>query len=77
MFSSGPSMNTNHYKDSLTNIISTKEFVVNFATSKTSKQMNLSSIEAPSNVDEFIFAKIRKCKSKLVKVPSVDESPVN
>ena len=77
MFSSVTLTNSNGYKDSLTNILSTKEFVVNFATSKTRNQMNLSSIDAPVDVDEFTFTKLQKRKSKLVKVPSVAESPVN
>ena len=77
MFSSGPLTSLNGYKDSLTNILSTKEFVVNFATSKTRNQMNLSSIDAPVDVDEFTFTKLQKRKSKLVKAPSVAESPVN
>ena len=55
MFSEEAPILYSRYKDSLTNILSTKEFVVNFATSKTSKQMALSSIDAPSEVDEFKF----------------------
>jgi len=77
MFSSSAPIGSNVYKDSLTNIFSTKEFVVNFVTLKTRNQMNLSSIDAPSNIDEFIFAKLKKRKSKLVNVPSVADSPVN
>ena len=77
MFSSGALTSLNGYKDSLTNILTTKEFVVNFATSKTRNQMNLSSIDAPVDVDEFTFTKLQKRKSKLVKAPSVAESPVN
>ena len=77
MFSSGALIDSNGYKNSLTNILSTKEFVVNFATLKTRDQMNLSSIDAPKDVDEFSFAKIKKRQSKLVKTPSVADSPVN
>jgi|TARA_B110000263_G_scaffold230114_1_gene224393 flavin reductase (DIM6/NTAB) family NADH-FMN oxidoreductase RutF len=76
MFVSSPT-NSKIYKDSLNNILETKEFVVNFATSKTRNQMNMSSINAPSDIDEFSFAKIKKRKSKIVKVPSVSQSPVN
>jgi len=77
MFSSGAPIDSKGYKDSLTNILATKEFVVNFATLKTRDQMNLSSIDAPKDVDEFSFAKIKKRQSKLVKAPSVTDSPVN
>ena len=77
MFSSGAQSFKKNYKDSLINILATKEFVVNFATSLTRDAMNLSSIDAPSNIDEFIYTNIKKRKSKLVKAPSVFESPVN
>ncbi len=77
MFSEEEPILYNRYKDSLTNILSTKEFVVNFATSKICKQMALSSIDAPPNIDEFKFTKLKKRKSKKVKAPSVAESPVN
>ena len=76
MFSSGTQSSKKSYKDSLINILATKEFVVNFATSLTRDAMNLSSINAPSNTDEFIYTKIKKRKSKLVKPPSVFASPV-
>ena len=77
MFSEEAPIAYNKYKDSLTNILSTKEFVVNFATLKTCKKMALSSIDAPSDVDEFKFTKLKKRKSKKVIAPSVAESPVN
>ena len=76
MFSEEASTAHNRYKDSLTNILSNKEFVVNFATLKTRKQMSLTSIDAPPEIDEFKFAKLKKRKSKKVKTPSVAESPV-
>ena len=65
------------YKDSLSNILSTKEFVVNFATSLTRYQMNNSSKDFKPDEDEFILSKLKKKKSKLVSVPSVKDSPVN
>ena len=65
------------YKDSLTNILSTKEFVVNFATANTRDAMNISSSNYEPNEDEFVAAKLKKRKSKLVKPPSVNDSPVN
>ena len=65
------------FKDSLTNILATKEFVVNFATSKTRKKMNLSSLDAPKDQDEFMITDLKKRKSKLVTPPSVAASPVN
>ena len=77
MFSSGAHPFKKSYKDSLINILATKEFVVNFVTSDSRNAMNLSSIDAPSEMDEFLFAKLKKRKSKLVKVPSVFNSPVS
>ena len=65
------------YKDSLTNILSTKEFVVNFATANTRDAMNISSSNYKPNEDEFVAAKLKKRKSKLIKPPSVNDSPVN
>ena len=40
MFCSNGGSSHYKYKDSLSNILSTKEFVVNFATSSTRNQMN-------------------------------------
>lgn len=77
MFASGVHPSSKGYKDSLTNILSTKEFVVNFVTSDTKNQMNISSIDAPHDIDEFSFSKLNKRKSKLIKTPSVAKSPIN
>ncbi len=77
MFCSNGSSLHNKYKDSLSNILSTKEFVVNFATSKTRDKMNKSSGDFKPDDDEFNLANLRKKKSKIVKAPSVLNSPVN
>ena len=77
MFSSASLDKPRNKKDTLSNILATKEFVVNFATTTTRKQMNLSSIEAPKDEDEFLLTNLKKRKSKLVNVPSVADSPVN
>ena len=77
MFCSNGSSLHYKYKDSLSNILSTKEFVVNFATSSTRFQMNNSSRDFKPDDDEFILTKLKKKKSKLVKAPSVKDSPVN
>tara|TARA_E500000178_G_scaffold18527_1_gene17505 strand:+ start:664 stop:1266 length:603 start_codon:yes stop_codon:yes gene_type:complete len=77
MFCSNGSSSHYKYKDSLSNILSTKEFVVNFATSSTRNQMNNSSIDFKPDEDEFILSKLKKKKSKLVRAPSVKDSPVN
>ena len=77
MFCSNGSSLHYKYKDSLSNILSTKEFVVNFATSSTRFQMNNSSRDFKPDDDEFILTRLKKKKSKLVKAPSVQNSPVN
>ena len=77
MFCSNGGTANSKYKDTLSNILSTKEFVVNFATSATRVQMNNSSKDFKPDEDEFILSKLKKKKSKLVKVPSVKDSPVN
>ena len=77
MFCSNGSSVHCKYKDSLSNILSTKEFVVNFATTLTRNQMNNSSRDFKPEEDEFILSKLKKKKSKLVKAPSVRDSPVN
>ena len=77
MFVAGASDKSSQKKDTLTNIMTTKEFVVNFATTATRKQMNLSSKDIHKDDDEFVLTKLKKRKSRLVKVPSVADSPVN
>jgi flavin reductase (DIM6/NTAB) family NADH-FMN oxidoreductase RutF len=77
MFVAGASDKPSQKKDTLTNILETKEFVVNFATIATRQQMNLSSKDIHKDDDEFVLTKLKKRKSKLVKVPSVADSPVN
>ena len=77
MFCSNGGTVHSKYKDSLSNILSTKEFVVNFATSATRIQMNNSSRNFKPDEDEFILSKLKKKNSKLVKAPSVKDSPVN
>jgi len=77
MFVAGASDRSSQKKDTLTNIMTTKEFVVNFATTATRKQMNLSSKDIHKDDDEFVLTKLKKRKSRLVTVPSVDDSPVN
>jgi len=62
-------------KDSIANILATKEFVVNLATKKLQKFVVYSAIDAPHGVDEFKLMKLKKRKSTTVKPPSVAESP--
>ena len=77
MFVAGASDRSSQKKDTLNNIMATKEFVVNFATSATRNQMNLSSKDIHKDDDEFVLTNLKKRKSRFVKVPSVANSPVN
>ena len=77
MFCSNGSSTHGKYKDSLSNVLTTKEFVVNFATSTSRNQMNTSSREFKPDEDEFILSNLKKKKSRLLKTPSVKDSPVN
>ena len=77
MFCSNGSSSHNKYKDSLNNILTVKEFVVNFSTIETKKQMNTTSKNFKPNEDEFYFSELKKKNAKLVKAPMVKDSPVN
>ena len=77
MFSATAYHNRGGLKDSIANILATKEFVVNLATKELRQQVVQSSIDAPNNIDEFKLMKLKKRKSKMVKPPSVAESPVS
>ena len=64
-------------KDSIANVLSNNEFVVNLATKKLKTQVNQTSIDAPHEIDEFNVYKLKKRKSRIVQPPSIAESPVN
>ena len=63
-------------KDSLNNIEQTGEFVWNLATRPLAEAMNLSSVAAPPDINEFELAGLTPAAGRMVKVPRVAESPV-
>lgn len=65
------------WKDSVRNIEQTREFVWNLATRDNAEAMNLTSIAAAPEVDEFALAGLTPAPSRLVQVPRVAESPVS
>ena len=75
MFASTDYHSNGGLKDSIANILDTKEFVVNLATKKLQQSVVHSSIDAPHGVDEFKLMKLKKRKSTMVQPPSVAESP--
>ncbi|MEZ5856949.1 MAG: flavin reductase family protein [Hyphomicrobiaceae bacterium] len=62
-------------KDSLKNILETKEFVCSLATYDLRFEMNATSAAVPYGVDEFPLAGLTAAASTLVKPPRVKESP--
>jgi flavin reductase (DIM6/NTAB) family NADH-FMN oxidoreductase RutF len=64
-------------KDTLINIESTKEFVINVVDETLAEPMNVTSTPYPSDVDEFKEAGLTPVKADLVKAPMVAESPIN
>jgi flavin reductase (DIM6/NTAB) family NADH-FMN oxidoreductase RutF len=64
------------HKDTLLNVIATREFVVNVVTEGIAEKMNLTSAQVPADVDEFELAGLTPEPSEVVKPPRVAESPV-
>ena len=62
-------------KDSLKNILETKEFVCSLATYDLRFEMNATSAAVPYGVDEFPLAGLTAAACNLVKPPRVKESP--
>jgi flavin reductase (DIM6/NTAB) family NADH-FMN oxidoreductase RutF len=64
-------------KDTLRNIESAKDFVVNSVDEALAEAMNQTSAEYPSDIDEFKEVGLTAIKSDLVRAPRVAESPVS
>ena len=64
-------------KDTLRNIVTSREFVVNVVSEEIGQQMNLTSGEYPPEVDEFEVAGLTPIPSDLVKPPRVAEAHVH
>ncbi len=74
MFSTVQTNHTN--KDTLNNILATKQFVVNMVTEALAEQMNKTSKPIPSLESEFELAGLTPIPSILIKPPRVKESPI-
>ncbi len=74
MFSTVRTNNAN--KDTLTNVLATKEFVVNMATEDNVEKMNMTSATVAADVDEFTFAGLTPLPSVKVRPARVAESPI-
>lgn len=75
MFSQSNAASNN--RDTLTNVLATKEFVVNMVTEELVEQMNLTSHPIPPGESEFTHASVTEAPSLIVKAPRVLESPVS
>jgi flavin reductase (DIM6/NTAB) family NADH-FMN oxidoreductase RutF len=68
---------TGGMKNTASNITATGEFVVNLVCEADAEKMNLTSIDAPAELDEIDYAKIETLPSTLVKPERIASSPVN
>jgi|TARA_Y100000294_G_C8544357_1_gene332493 flavin reductase (DIM6/NTAB) family NADH-FMN oxidoreductase RutF len=84
-FSSNPPMvgispafsgRTGKTKNTLTNILDTKEFTLSVVTHDMVEQMNICAAEYPKEVDEFEKSGLTKYPCKIVSTPGVEESPL-
>lgn len=64
-------------KDTLINLESLGEFVVNVATAPLAEKVNMTSAEIPASDSEVSLAKLTTLPSVRVKPPRIAESPVN
>ncbi|MFA5957108.1 flavin reductase family protein [Hyphomicrobium sp.] len=64
-------------KDTARNILDTGEFVVNLVPREAAEAMNLTSIDAPPDVDELVLAKLDTLPSVKVKPERIAISPVS
>jgi flavin reductase (DIM6/NTAB) family NADH-FMN oxidoreductase RutF len=63
-------------KDTLRNIIATREFVVNIVSEEFAGKMNACSAELPPEIDEFLVSGLTPVASDVVRPPRVAESHV-
>jgi flavin reductase (DIM6/NTAB) family NADH-FMN oxidoreductase RutF len=76
LFCPGVRATTGKSKDTLRNVVATKEFVVNLVSEEIAVEMNQTSADVGPEVDEFELSGLTPLASNLVKVPRVAESPV-
>ncbi len=75
MFSTRRDNNKN--KDTLNNVLQTKEFVINLVTLDNVEQMNATAASVDATIDEFKLANLTAIDSVSVKPKRVKESPVH
>ncbi len=75
VFSPARRAQNNTTKDTLANVENTREVVINVVSYGITEQMNLSSTEYPSTVNEFVKSGLTPMESKTVRPFRVKESP--
>ena len=75
MFAAGNGQNSN--KDTLNNVLATKQFVVNMVTEDLVEQMNSTAQGIPSHESEFDLVNLTPFPSLKIKPPRVKESPIS
>ncbi|PJF44154.1 MAG: flavin reductase family protein [Phototrophicales bacterium] len=68
---------TGQPKDTLRNIECIGEYVINIVNEANASAMNMTSVEAPPEVDEFELVGLTPAPSVIVKPPRVAESPIS
>lgn len=64
------------HKDTATNVLETREFVVNLVSEADAEAMNLTCIDAPREVDELALAGLAAAPSVAVAPPRIASAPV-
>lgn len=64
-------------KDTLNNVLSTRQFVVNMVTEENVEKMNLTASIVAHDIDEFTLAGLTPIASVKVRPPRVAESPIH
>lgn len=77
VFTVGLRANPDPRKDTLRNVTTSREFVVNIVSEEFSEKMNLCAGEYPPDVDEFQLSGLTPIPSDIVKPPRVAESHIN
>jgi flavin reductase (DIM6/NTAB) family NADH-FMN oxidoreductase RutF len=67
----------NKFKDTLNNVLSNGQFVVNLVTFEVAEQMNATSESFAADVDEFLVTNLTPLDALLVKPKRVKESPIH
>ena len=70
-------VNRSPAKDTLLNVMATREFVANIVSHEIAQQMNLTAGDYPPGVNEFDVSGLTPMPSVIVKPPYVKESPVS